>query len=378
MADNRPPTLAEWRDIIINPTAPFCDQFKKIPRLHALIYQFFTWAFGSDGKTPTIDFLNALTGGTGVVPGVAPGQVQGVTASTGLAGYIYVSWSSMSSATLYYIYRSATDDFSTATQVGSTATLGFSEKDVAGGGTLVDGTTYYYWVKGWNNSGYGTQSASASGSCIVGSSSTQVNNIPGTYSIVVPAGMGHMTSYVRGGGGGGGKGDAVSGSGAWWPVIWVTDSSPAGGHWASSNPNVNATYGGGGGGGGYATTVNTVVVAGQTVTVVVGNGGNLGEAGIESYVSYAAAVVARATGGSPGGTHAGGAGGIKDVGDSGSSGSVGGQGTSSNGGAGGLAGNSAGLPAGQTTMGSGGIGGSSTFAGATPGQNGIVIVEFSA
>lgn len=362
MADLKiPPTLDEWKSVIVNPNAPFCDEFKKIPRLMALIFQWFSYAFESDGKTPTSEFLASLTGGGGTITiNTPPGQVVGVSASTGLAGYIYVSWQAVVGATLYYVYRSATNDIATATNMGSTSSLAFSEKDVAGGGTLVDGTTYYYWVKAWNNHGYGPESVVASGSCVVGSDATQHFHTSTT--ITVPAGMTLMTVHVWGGGGGGGFGNKVSDL-AWFPV--------------DQNPNPpGATFGGGGGGGGYATKANHSVTPGNDVTIVIGNGGSPGQQGLQTYVSYGGSAVAKASGGNPGSTHAGGIGGDVITGDSGSTGSTGIPGNSSAGGTGGSAGNSAGLPAGDIS-GYGGTGGIQDGTGATSGQKGYVLIEFS-
>ena len=58
---------------------------------------------------------------------------------------VHVSWSSVSGATEYSIWRSATNDSGTATQQGTSPTTSFVD------GTTADSVTYYYWVKAHND-----------------------------------------------------------------------------------------------------------------------------------------------------------------------------------------------------------------------------------
>lgn len=356
-----PPTLDEWKSAIINPNSDFCTMFKNLLQMPMLLFTWFSYAFESDGKTPTAAFLKDLTG-AGVIPSDSvPGQVVGLTASTGLAGYIFVSWQSMPGSTTYYIYRNTSDDITTATLLGSVNGTAYVDTT-----SLVASTTYYYWIKAWNSIGYGNASESASGSCIAGSSTTQLFTASGT--TVVPVAMNRMTVKVWAGGGGGGYGTKTT---DWYPL--GTTGYDA---WRLS------TLGGGGGGGGYASFANYTVVAGQTVTIVVGSGGSPGAQGTNSSVTYGGIKVAEGYGGNSGQNITGGTGG-SGTGEAGVTvvaGTTGVSGTFSNGGNGGTA-YSSGLPAG-TTFGTGGIGGGSAssdgIALPTYGINGYVILEFTA
>jgi len=73
----------------------------------------------------------------------APANVQ---ASDGdYCDEVHVSWSSVSGATEYSIWRSETDNSGTATQQGTSPTTSFVD------GTTADSVTYYYWVKAHND-----------------------------------------------------------------------------------------------------------------------------------------------------------------------------------------------------------------------------------
>jgi hypothetical protein len=364
---NTPPTLSEWKAIILNPNGDFCDEFKRLIRMSALTYKWFSWAFSTDGQTPTPEFLAALTG-SGIIPVTsAPGQVVGL-AATGYAGYVHLGWATLAGASKYYIYRSATDVFADATLQGNVAGLAYADT------TATPGTAYYYWVKAWNTVGYGPESASVNGSCTAGATATPTYTADAD-DVIVPAGMTKMTVYCWGGGGGGGYGDVAYLSSP-WNVIG-----------APTNP-VGATYGGGGGGGGYATAVDYTVSQDDIVSVIIGQGGGAGENGGESSVIYrgpvgapVSIVVAAANGGNAGGLHTGGTGGIKTVGNSGNTGITGSPGTPGAAGAGGLVGLASGLESGST-WGKGGTGGSGSGGNLnvqpTPGQNGWVKIVFAA
>ena len=58
---------------------------------------------------------------------------------------VHVSWSSVTGATEYSIWRSETDDSGTATQQGTSPTDSFVDY------TTADSVTYYYWVKAHND-----------------------------------------------------------------------------------------------------------------------------------------------------------------------------------------------------------------------------------
>jgi uncharacterized repeat protein (TIGR02543 family) len=84
--------------------------------------------------------------------GSAPSAPTGVTASAQSSGSIRVSWSSVSGASYYYVYRSGSAS-GTYTQVGSPT--GTSYTDSSG---LSPNTTYYYKVSAVNNAGTSSQS----------------------------------------------------------------------------------------------------------------------------------------------------------------------------------------------------------------------------
>ena len=72
-----------------------------------------------------------------------------VTASNGTyAGYIQVSWTKVSGATGYDLYRNTSNNSSTATKIGSAASTYTTHEDT----NVQQGVTYYYWVKAKSNS----------------------------------------------------------------------------------------------------------------------------------------------------------------------------------------------------------------------------------
>jgi len=80
-----------------------------------------------------------------------PNAPDGVSASINSAGDVIISWSSMSNATGYYIYRSTT--FSgTYNKIGSSSTTPYTDNSGS------PGTTYYYKVSAYNSGGEGPQS----------------------------------------------------------------------------------------------------------------------------------------------------------------------------------------------------------------------------
>ncbi|MBK8923807.1 MAG: hypothetical protein IPM81_20355 [Saprospirales bacterium] len=172
---------------------------------------------------------------------------------------------------------------------------------------------------------------------------------PGTYTFTVPDGVTSVTVKTWGGGGGGGRSDDGDASGS--------------------------AAGGGGGGGGYRTGSFTVS-AGQTITIVVGDGGAGGDVDFEpgangdnSSATHTSGVIT-ANGGTGGGAGvnsttggAGGAGGSGSGGSGGFSGGTGaGGGTADGGKGGGGAGDAAngGNGSGRTGGGGGGSAGGGT------------------
>ncbi|MGA2581818.1 MAG: peptidylprolyl isomerase [Tepidisphaeraceae bacterium] len=91
---------------------------------------------------------------SGYIPLPAP---TGVTA-TDFPHHVAIAWSAVSNALSYQVFRSATDNFSTATriQAGITTTF-FSDT------TAVSGQTYFYWVRAKNAALVGLQSMDVTG-----------------------------------------------------------------------------------------------------------------------------------------------------------------------------------------------------------------------
>ena len=59
-----------------------------------------------------------------------------------------ISWSAVSGATRYYVYRYTSNNSSSATQIGSSTSTSYTDT------TGTAGTTYYYWVKAYNDGLY--------------------------------------------------------------------------------------------------------------------------------------------------------------------------------------------------------------------------------
>jgi len=91
------------------------------------------------------------TSGSSIWTGTPPGIPAGVTAITEYFNSIVVSWSSVTGATGYKIYRS-TSAADTFTEVGTSVTTSFTDTG------LTASTTYHYKVAAANSGGPGTQS----------------------------------------------------------------------------------------------------------------------------------------------------------------------------------------------------------------------------
>ena len=82
----------------------------------------------------------------------APGTPTGVTATAASTSSITVSWSSVSEATGYYVYRS-TSASGTYNQVGTSSSTSYTNTGLSAG------TTYYYRVSAYNSYGESAQSS---------------------------------------------------------------------------------------------------------------------------------------------------------------------------------------------------------------------------
>lgn len=70
---------------------------------------------------------------------------------------VQLSWTAVAGATTYQVFRSTSDDFSTATKIGAPSGLSFGDT------TATAGTLYYYWVRARNSAGFGLNGASETG-----------------------------------------------------------------------------------------------------------------------------------------------------------------------------------------------------------------------
>jgi len=197
------------------------------------------WAIKPDG-TPTDDFKAwiGMSVGTLAVPG-------SVSASDGsFANKVTVSWSGVTGAAGYRIYRGTTTNSSAATLIGTTATTSYDDTTVA------VGSVYNYWVKSYDASGESAFSSYDSGySNSTGAGNTQSLTFTGSFT--VPTGVYNITAAIWGNGGNGG----------------------ASGNPPFSSPSFGLSAGGGGGGGEYAH--GTIpVTPGEVLSVSVDTGGS--------------------------------------------------------------------------------------------------------
>ena len=98
-------------------------------------------------KSVTIYYSSGNSGG-----GTAPSAPTGVTATAQSSSSISISWSSVSGATGYYIYRSSSAS-GTYSQVGTSTTTSYSNTGLSAS------TTYYYKVAAYNSNGTSSQSS---------------------------------------------------------------------------------------------------------------------------------------------------------------------------------------------------------------------------
>ncbi|MGA2582395.1 MAG: FG-GAP-like repeat-containing protein [Tepidisphaeraceae bacterium] len=98
------------------------------------------------------------TAADGFVPLAAPAAV---AATTGLTGEVQITWNAVPDALIYQIFRSTTDDITTATKIaGPLIALSYNDT------TAVSGQLYYYWVRARSSAGPGPFGVPASGSAM--------------------------------------------------------------------------------------------------------------------------------------------------------------------------------------------------------------------
>ena len=151
-----PVTPSQFCAIKLSPTASPCDQLTSLRTLLDLVCQEKSWMYNADG-TLSDAFKNESGGGTGTGSNSlsAPSNVAATSSRT---TDVKVTWSSVSSANSYSVYRGGTSNTADMAVVASAIdATEFVDEDV------VAGTVYYYAVKAHNtlsNSGF---SAVASG-----------------------------------------------------------------------------------------------------------------------------------------------------------------------------------------------------------------------
>ena len=90
------------------------------------------------------------------ISGVVPSTPSELSVSAASSSSINISWSSVSEATYYQLYRNTTNSSSSASQVYSNSGTSIADTN------LDSGTQYYYWVVACNSNGCSTLSSSAS------------------------------------------------------------------------------------------------------------------------------------------------------------------------------------------------------------------------
>jgi hypothetical protein len=240
MATTPPYTPDQFKAIIPAANASWCEKLLGVPtKLAIYLYNMAAWAIKSDG-TPTDDFKAwvGLSVGTLSVPG-------SVSASDGsFSNKVTVSWSGVTGAAGYRIYRGTTTDSSAATLIGTSSTTSYDDT------TVTAGSVYNYWVKAYDASGESAFSSYDSGySDTSGSGNTQSLTFTGSFT--VPTGVTSITAAIWGNGGNGG----ASGS----PPFSIPSQGP---------------FAGGGGGGGEYAHGTIPVTAGEVLSVTVDTGGS--------------------------------------------------------------------------------------------------------
>jgi hypothetical protein len=93
-------------------------------------------------------------------PAVIPSAPTAVTASKGtFTDHVHITWTALSGATAFEVWRSTTNSSSAATKISTTDVATTAYDDL----TAISGVTYYYFVKAKNAAGTSAFSASAQG-----------------------------------------------------------------------------------------------------------------------------------------------------------------------------------------------------------------------
>lgn len=236
-----PVTPDDFKSLIPAPNTPICP--KVIQQLVELPTKL--WNLVSEMKNPDGTISDAFKAAIGLTVGglAAPANL---VASDGVGTSVALTWSPVTGAISYQVFRSLTNDTTTAgTAIGSPSATSYSDA------SAVSGQTYWYWVKAVNAGGVSDFSTGDSGHW--GATTSTPIHYYSTQDVPIPAGWATIAVTVYGDGGGGG-------GGSFNPVI-------VGG----------VGYGGGGGGSGGKTTVTGIAVTtGNTIRLQIGTGGNGG------------------------------------------------------------------------------------------------------
>lgn len=138
--------------LIPSASGNFCQKFLAVLELPRVFWEWFRYVYLEDGNF-TDDFKADVCsipcfGGTGS-SGDTPTQVN---ASDGAySDKVLVTWATVAGATSYKVYRSESSQFSSSTFLTETSSSQYED------GSVVQGTTYWYWVVA-TNSTLGTES----------------------------------------------------------------------------------------------------------------------------------------------------------------------------------------------------------------------------
>lgn len=186
-----------------SPTDTTCTAWTKIIANQNLLRQFFGWMLTSEGAF-TDEFLAEIGSTSGSL--AAP---SGVTASSDRTSDVRVSWSAVSGASTYSLWKGISADELELYQDDLTAT---SYDDAS----VTTGTVYFYAVKAHSTTQNSALSSTVSGKKV---SATPADDPitwqgTGTSSVTVPAGKTQMELRIWGGGGYGGA-NTIEGDNEW-------------------------------------------------------------------------------------------------------------------------------------------------------------------
>ncbi|MBL8879908.1 MAG: hypothetical protein JNG88_12380 [Phycisphaerales bacterium] len=133
-----------WRAEVDDPAAP--------QQIGTSTYSFFDDTTAQLGVTYYYFVTAANSCGQSAMSGSDAGYRRGPSAPTSVnatngssCSYVRVTWSYVPTTTAYHVWRSATNDLLTATQIGAPPTTTFDDT------SAVSGTVYYYWVRATNS-----------------------------------------------------------------------------------------------------------------------------------------------------------------------------------------------------------------------------------